>query len=319
MKVAILLTGALRTIRKTIKYFKMNLLLSPEYHVFACVQNDSDKDISDLTLWFKEQLGENLKYLEWFSLIDHNDWQSTRNKLISGLAIANNWKDYLRKSGSIIEYFQLQLAYFKMSAYEVEHGTYSYILRVRTDTIFAKPIDFHWLQLTDEQVQDRLNRVSNELLLSKIEKTPTNILRYFMTSIFSDDLIDNIQNIIAGYLPYKTDTIPTTASELNKYIKNGNYILTIRANNLYIVRRDVFYLIPALANIYGYIKSPYCDNYWFNAENQFQAACYHSGLTIFDYNTLYEDKSLYEYDEKRYFDLEFNVINPAMLYCLVRN
>lgn len=57
-------------------------------------------------------------------------------------------------------------------------------------------------------------------------------------------------------------------------------------------------MIPSLAFMYGTVKSPHINDYWFNAENQFQAACYNSDLTIFDYNTLFEDKSLYEYDEK---------------------
>ena len=72
--------------------------------------------------------------------------------------------------------------------------------------------------------------------------------------------------------------------------------------------------------MYGTLKSPHLENNWsWNAESQFQAACYNSGLTTFDYNTLYEDKSLYEYDEKRYFDSDYNPNNNAMLYCVVRN
>lgn len=112
---------------------------------------------------------------------------------------------------------------------------------------------------------------------------------------------------MSQYLPNKVSYIPQTAAELNDYIKNGAYILTIRVNNLYIVRRDNFYLIPSISAIYGLLKFPYNDNYWFN-----------SGLSIFNYNTLFEDKALYQYDKSRYFDSEFNIINSEMLYCMIR-
>jgi hypothetical protein len=140
-----------------------------------------------------------------------------------------------------------------------------------------------------------------------------------MSTIISDDLIGNIHNVMSRYIPNHSNYIPLSSQEINNYIKNGLYVLTIRANNLYIARRDLFNFIPSLPYMYGFLRSPYNDNYWFNSENQFQAACYFSNLAVFDYNTIFEDKSLYEYDENRYFDLDYNIINPYMLYCVVRN
>ena len=237
---------------------------------------------------------------------------------ISHLNLVERWKNYIKNSGSIIEYYQLYLAYLKMCSYEDTHQRYKHIIRVRTDTIFAKPVDFHWLNWSDSEVEERIQKINNELTLSNIEVTPQNTLTYFMTTIISDSLIPNIQNIITRYIPNQYGIIPYSASELNQYIKTGAYILVIRANNLYTVSRESFNLIPTLSYVYGLLKSPHNDEYWYNAENQFQSACYFSGLAVFDYNTLFEDKSLYEYDEKRYFDLNFNIMNPAMLYCLVR-
>jgi len=214
--------------------------------------------------------------------------------------------------------YQLYLAYLKMCSYEDTHQRYKYIIRVRTDTIFAKPLDFHWLNWTDLDVEERIQKINNELTLSNIEVTPKNTLTYFMTTLISDKLISNIQNITNRYIPNQYGLIPSSATELNQYVKTGAYILVIRANNLYIVSRELFNLIPTLSFMYGFLKSPHNDEYWYNAENQFQSACYFSGLDVFDYNTSFEDKSLYEYDEKRYFDLEFNIMNPYMLYCLIR-
>lgn len=318
MKVAVLFTGALRTIKKTMRYFKQNVLLDSDVDVFACVQNDTDTPNSEWESWISLEMENHLKLITWFSPDEHQDWISIRDKLISHLSLIDRWKNYIKNSGSIIEYYQLYLAYLKMCSYEDTHQRYKYIIRVRTDTIFAKPIDFHWLNWSDSEVEERVQTINNELTLSNIEVSPKNTFSYFMTTIISDSLIPNIQNIMARYIPNQYGAIPSTAVELNQYIKTGAYILVIRANNLYVVSRESFNLIPTLSYMYGFLKSPYNDEYWYNAENQFQSACYFSGLAVFDYNTLFEDKSLYEYDEKRYFDLNFNVMNPAMLYCLVR-
>jgi hypothetical protein len=318
MKVAVLFTGALRTIKKTMRYFKQNVLLNSDVDVFACVQNDTSTPNSEWESWISLEMGDHLKLITWFSPDENQDWISIRDKLISHLNLNDRWKNYIKNSGSIIEYYQLYLAYLKMCNYEDTHQRYKYIIRVRTDTIFAKPIDFHWLNWSDSEVEERIKTINTELTLSNIEVTPKNTLSYFMTTIISDDLIPNIQNIIARYIPNQYGVIPSSASELNQYIKTGAYILVIRANNLYTVSRESFNLIPTLSFVYGLLKSPYNDEYWYNAENQFQSACYFSGLAVFDYNTIFEDRSLYEYDEKRYFDLNFNVMNPAMLYCLVR-
>ena len=318
MKVAVLFTGALRTIKKTMRYFKQNVLLDSDVDVFACVQNDTSTPNSEWESWISLEMGDHLKLITWFSPDENQDWISIRDKLISHLNLIDRWKNYIKNSGSIIEYYQLYLAYLKMCSHEDTHQRYKYIIRVRTDTIFAKPIDFHWLNWSDSEVEERIQTINTELTLSNIEVTPQNTLNYFMTTIISDDLIPNIQNIIARYIPNQYGVIPSSASELNQYIKTGAYILVIRANNLYTVSRESFNLIPTLSFVYGLLKSPYNDEYWYNAENQFQSACYFSGLAVFDYNTIFEDRSLYEYDEKRYFDLNFNVMNPAMLYCLVR-
>ena len=318
MKVAVLFTGALRTIKKTMRYFKQNVLLNQDVDVFACLQNDTSISNSEWESWIREEMGDHLKLIIWFSPDDHQDWISLRDKLISHLNLIEHWKNYIKNSGSIIEYYQLYLSYLKMCSYEDTHQRYKYIIRVRTDTIFAQPVDFHWINWSDSEVEERIQKINNELTLSNIEVTPKNTLTYFMTTLISDKLIPNMQNITTRYIPNQYGVIPSSVTELNQYVKTGAYILVIRANNLYVVSREFFNLIPTLSFMYGFLKSPYNDEYWYNAENQFQSACYFSGLAVFDYNTLFEDKSLYEYDEKRYFDLDFNILNPYMLYCLVR-
>lgn len=323
MRNAVIFTGALRTIRKTIKYFKENVMqYSPD--VFICVQNDTSHIESDWNLWFKEHLGDNLVSIEWFSLDKYPEWEKHRETQLSCIQLDNGWKDYLRTSGSMIEYFQLQLAYMKMCHHEqVNAFRYDYVIRARTDSIYTKPVDFHWLQWTDTEIAERLTVIQKELELTEIECSPKNILQYFMCTILSDDVIPNIKNILADYSANETDTVllyELTAERLQTYIHHGRYILTFRKNNLYLVKRNLFQLIPTLGTMYGFMRSPIADAYWFNAEGQFRDACYYSCVSIFDYNTLFEDKSVLSaniWNSSDFFDGD-ELVNKQMLYCVVR-
>jgi hypothetical protein len=240
MKTAILFTGALRTIKKTIKYFKQNLLINPDVDVFACIQNDTSIANNEWENWLKSEIGSHLKSLIWFSPDQHPGWISHRDYMLSHLNILPHWKDYIRNSGSMIEYYQLYLAYLKMCEYEDTHYRMNYIIRARTDTIFAKPIDFHWLNWTNEQLENRIHSINSQLTLSEIPISPENTLKYLMSTLISDDLISNIKNICAEFMPSKHFSIPQTTTEINEFIKNGFYILTIRANNLYLCNRELF-------------------------------------------------------------------------------
>jgi hypothetical protein len=318
MKVAVIYTGALRTIQKTINYFKKNVLLGPDVHVFACLQQDTlSSEVTET--WIRNHLNPHLKWFDWFDVAQHAEWIIMREKNLTCTTISNHWKDYLRNSGSMIEYLQLYLAYKQIVQYEQTHGmTYDYIIRLRPDNLFAKPVDFHWLQWTEEDIASRINNLHQCMNASSMEITPFQTLRYFMNTLLDDTLLFNIPNIFGEFVPNKRVSIPTSPKEIHNYLHEGAYILTFRANNLYIVRRDLFYLIPCLFSMHGLLHVPNQDTYWFNAENQFQYACLHSGLAIHDYNTLFEDKSLYEYEESRYFDEDFRVKNHMMVYCLVR-
>jgi hypothetical protein len=319
MKVAVILTGALRTIKKTIKYFKRNVLVNSDVDVFACIQNDTNTSNEEWEGWIRNEIGSHLKHIIWFSLSAHQQWIHFRDNLLSHIQLSDNWKDYLKNSGSMIEHYQMYLCYLKMCQFEALNGHYSYIIRCRTDTIFGKPLDFHWLHWTDSEVEQRMTKINLELCRLDREITPLNTLKYFMSTIISDSLIDNIPKIESEYIPAKYTSVPIHPSHLNDYIRNGEYILTLRANLLYIVNRDLFKLVPALPFLHLFVNSPHNTAYWFNSEEQFQSICYLSNLTVFNYSTDYEGRSLYEYDEKRYFDENGNLISPHLLYCLVRN
>jgi hypothetical protein len=79
---------------------------------------------------------------------------------------------------------------------------------------------------------ETLKFINEELAKCNIEQTSLNSFNYFMATILSDDLITNISNIYTYSLKAPNDTIPTSSNELNNYIKNAQYILALRGNNI---------------------------------------------------------------------------------------
>ena len=65
MKTAVLFTGALRTVKKTIRYLKQNILLHPEVHVFACLQNLATSPPEDWNAWLRTELGAHCIAITW--------------------------------------------------------------------------------------------------------------------------------------------------------------------------------------------------------------------------------------------------------------
>ena len=324
MRTVVIYTGALRTIKKTIRHFQRNVLQNG-VDVFVCVQNDTSQPDTEWDAWFQEKMGSSLRGVQWYSAAAYPDWSANRDRQIGWMTIEDSWKSYLRTSGSMIEYFQLQLAYMAMVKYELQNGfRYDYLIRGRTDTIFAKPVDFHWLRWTESEVAIRMNRVREELRWGNMDQSDRNVLMYFMSTVWSDDVLPNLERIFADYRPCEAEMVlegDLTAARLHAYLQRGRYLLTLRKNNLYAVRRSLFYLIPSLGTFYGFLRAPDSDPWWYNAEGQFRDACYYSGITVFDYSTLYEEKSLEyasQWNEADFFDMDFNLLNPRMLYCVVR-
>lgn len=321
MRRAILLTGALRTIRKTMRFFKRNVLTVRDKHeiaVFACVQNDTQESEAIWTEWLKGEIGPCLLEVTWFSLDRFPGWVAHRDMELENIVLGEPWKDYLRKSGSMIEYFQLQLAYMKLCWTEAKGGfRYDYVVRARTDSIYAKPVDFHWLDWTEEQVGERWRRIQEVQGSASAQE----VFKYFMCTLWSEDVIPNIPHIMAEYVPGPTEPeINTSPAGIRRYLHEGRYILTIRKNNLYVVRRDLFHFVPTLGTMYGFLRSPHSDAWWFNAEGQFRDACYYSCMSVFEYSSVSEERSLVypaQWVEEDFFEAG-EVRDPYAVYCVVR-
>lgn len=322
MKIAVIYTGEIRTFEKTINFFQRNVLRGDSnVHVFATLQSN-EKDRYGKMLF--EKIGENLKSLEWLEK-DDAKWLSIKHRQLEKMNIWQELKLYLSNGGSLIEYYQLKLSYQKLVEYEKNNNiTYDYIVRCRTDTIFNKPIDFSWLSLSDKDIEERMSKIPVTNVTEK--------LVYFMATIVSGDLLNNFSDLVeiysdspfpqesyylSMYDKYLRNYLANTSNHnLREYINKGRYIIAIRKNLLYIVKREFFNNIPDLGERYGEYNF-FKNEYWWNAESQFRSACAESFLSIFNYDTHSEEKSISNYREEDFFK-NGEIINKNSLYCLVR-
>jgi len=157
IKIAILYTGEVRTIEKVIDYFVKNVLVNDNIHVFATLQS-GDKD--NTLVLIKNKMGQNLKSVNWFEKDDLN-WNLLQNDLLSTMNIAPNWSYYLKNIGSMIEYYQMYLSYNQLIKFENETGIkYDFILRIRPDIVVTQKMNFDYLNMSENEIFQKLNIIS---------------------------------------------------------------------------------------------------------------------------------------------------------------
>ncbi len=240
---AVFYTGEVRTIKSVIDHFKKNVLINDNIHVFAVLQSD---DILYHDHLVKKKLGFNLKYLRWFNKLGKK-WVKIRDDLCSQMHVNDHLKNYLcHHSGSMIEYYQMYLAYLDMKKYEEYHSiTYNFIYRIRCDCVITRPFNFTY----------NLN----------FEKTKKEI-ELFMTT-FYDPPRRNANIVIESLANFEA------IQDFKTYLDESNYLIALRENVCYFASRKVFDKIYQLGIKYGESKTYNIDHYWWNAESQLKSIC----------------------------------------------
>jgi hypothetical protein len=102
------------------------------------------------------------------------------------MILDERWKHYLRTSGSMIEYYQLYLAYQALEKYEIEHSMkYDFVLRFRTDTVLKDIICFDDI-FQKEHVLHVVNQINDVL---NIGMDSENFLGTFMNMFYNEKRI----------------------------------------------------------------------------------------------------------------------------------
>ena len=314
LKVAIFYTGEMRTINKCFEYFKKNVLINENVHVFATLQTHPYTEKYNQSV-LEKNLNVHLKSLKWFRNDEDEEYTSIRDKLINEgyflyekkiYYFTEQLKDYLKNSGSIAETYQYYLSYLEMKKYESIHNfNYDYIIRIRSDIIITKKIDFSFLDLSNEDILKRLVNIRH--LIFRNDIMSTECLKYFMISLIDENRVNADLNDTTCFLNNNELEKINNIEQLQSYIKYGKYILTIRKNLFFIIKRNLFEPIHDLALKYCKMNdniNGVFDEYFWNGETQFQRILFYNNITQFNSCAFLEDESLYKYDSRNYFITE---------------
>ena len=170
LQIAILFTGQIRTLLKTIENFKKNVLtpnIEHIIHIYTCLEypeidnpsitNSYQQEIQAL---FHNQFGKHIftTPIQWISSKDAI-CRFIRDKIVQSLTIHDHWKDYLgNRSGSITEYYQLYKGFEQIEQYESQTNTkYDFFIRTRCDISIPHPLQFTNFQYTIPQIIERFS------------------------------------------------------------------------------------------------------------------------------------------------------------------
>jgi hypothetical protein len=322
LNIAIFYTGQLRSYKKCIQYLKKNILFHQNSHIFATLEPNKTETVMETETILKTHLSSHLKSLVWFNNNDET-FNNHRNKLIENCYINYNnkkiylddlnssFKVYLKNSGTITEIFQYYISYQEMKQYEEKNNiNYDYIIRIRTDIVLCKEIDFSFLQLTNKDIENRILKIKETFFpkdetIYENQRINNKYISLIMNSLLDENRIYSQDVYYSNFVMNNFELYNIfTFQDLNNYIKNGNYILTIRKNLFFLIKRNFFNSIHDLYLNYGTIHFETTHNlnyYFWDAETQFEKYLQNKQINKFDSTHLFEDQSLYQYDKNKYF------------------
>jgi hypothetical protein len=222
-------------------------------------------------------------------------------------------KHYLKTSGSMVEYYQLYLAFQKMKEYEQQKGfQYTHVIRMRTDVIVAKPIAFFADDFQETFFEQNYENMANDTIVSCVFS-----LNRCQTMVEADDFHVLANNAVLKELM----NCPRFATFERKKLlmdcfKSDSCLFTIRKNLFYFGSRNVFEIISQLGTTYGQRRWHLREN-WFDAESQLETICLENGIGIVDSTTQMEEKSLYHYTERDYFDANGQLLDNPAVFCFI--
>lgn len=193
LQIAILFTGQIRTLLKTIENFKKNVLIpNTEHHIlhiYTCLEYP-EIDNPSITKSYQQEI-QNLFHdlfgkhvfttpIQWISSKDAL-CKFVREKTVQSLTIHDHWKDYIgNRSGSVTEYYQLYKGFEQIEQYESQTNTkYDFFIRTRCDISIPHPLHFTNLQYSTEQIIQRFSIIQQTFP----QHSAAHCIAYYLTSI----------------------------------------------------------------------------------------------------------------------------------------
>ncbi len=303
---AVIYTGQLRTIfstlANTVKRFE-----NQEADFFCVLQCDGESQKETYEREIRKALSNRIKYFMWFNKQD-TEYINIREKCLSKMKTGDKWKNYLRNSGSIIEYYQLHLAHKEICKYEKqmrEGKSYEYIMRLRCDLILKDDICFNTNYFTKDHIKICMKQIMDQQDCKEINQD-------IIEKVINDYMVPsrckyNNANIFNRIPSEFSKRINSNLSEeeiiekIHEYIHNHPHLIGFRINVFYFGKRDLFHVLQRLGTNYGEYKFEEEPIYWFNAESQLLKICTENKIDFYSSCSLLEINSLYKYNENNYY------------------
>lgn len=249
---AIILTGSYRSFEKIFSSIYTNLNLDKNI-LFLCFEIDNDNELYEyLKLFPNLKIGKILtaktfRTVEYSYILDAISTRPAVSENVFKRAIQEDFSngintywsfDYLRCSGSIIQYYQLWKIWQFIIEYEYTNNIkFDNIVRSRSDIFINKPI-----------LDDMYNIIKN---------------------MYENNLLDPINNY---YDELTNEIIHKIGDPLNQEDK----IITLGTEQVWIGKRDIFDRLSQIIFHYGLWDSG--KPYTFNSETTFHLFCKKNGI-----------------------------------------
>jgi hypothetical protein len=260
-KVAILFTGSYRTFDKTCVHILSNILQPNSATAFVlCESNIPSNTFEEL---FKTRWKGHIGYAKTVYSSRTRDFDNILEYLLKSkpAILSENLQkygftqDYLRRSGTILEYYQFMKCYELMLQYEKENNIkFDIIVRSRLDIIITQPINL--VNFFDTLDINLINKYGEEIYIRSLGNEN-------MCKLLTNNKVVKLFE----YQPFiAKEPLFNSENTLKKINENKN-IWTFYCNWIWIGKRHTMDLLYPFVYFYGNILSDKRDS--FNSENQF--------------------------------------------------
>ena len=304
-KVAVLFTGAYRTFDKTYQHILDNIL-KPNYATafVLCESSLSESNFNNIfQVRWNNYIGTvksvNTTRTEEFNNILDYILKSKQGLSNDNLRHYGFNQDYLKNSGSILEYYQFMKCYELMLEYERHHNIkFDIIIRSRFDLILTQPLCLN--NFFDNIDTNLINKYGEEVYIRSLGNE--NMAKL---------LVSNKMVKLFEYQPFILELSSYDSTNTLNKINENKYIWTFYCNWIWIAKRHTMDIIYPFVYFYGSFFSNKRD--YFNSENQFYDYLQFHNCQIFNFFTQTEWDLWTKHEVHRYKTiLDDSSLNPEI-------
>ena len=336
LRVALLLTGEPRTIDKTWKVIKENIIDPNQACVFVQIEDRGWNPAILSKYWGDSVKSVNImspnqkkSYEEWFEYI----WKWRPGVAEELFKHVNIDRQYLRNSGTVIEYYHLWKCAELMFKYEKKHGfLFDVIIRSRMDAIFIDPMpirDFfnnnngidlinYCSQFGREEYEMAILRWFQGFGCSKLMPPSHPVMSPCITLLDTLRKHKDWDQSIKLCLERDDKNLSLI---INEIIQDVPMLFSFRVNVIWFgLRKHLLPILPLIWHYGNYLEDE--NPFSWNAESQFRLHLKHYNVAHIDYHTKPEE----DYFVSRNLNLSLlsgtelqrDVLDPHLVHAIIR-